>query len=184
MKTATRVYLVSSDRLLGRRTASSLVTADRFEAADLLPGTYTVMAETRQMSTGGAATNSKALFGTLREVVIGDRDVSDLDLQLQPLPEVTGKVTFGEGCAVAPVPVRLSTGYTFGLREYSTLSGPDGSFAFGTFTPGPLFIGAIAPGAAAVWLGDRDITRSGFDYPTPAPQELRIAIACASGGGQ
>jgi hypothetical protein len=185
MQSFTFVHLVSRSGSLGNSDAtSSPVTADRFEASDLLPGTYTVVAETRQVSTDGMGRKSKVLFGARRQLEIGDRDISDLDLQLQPLPEVTGRVTFADGCAAAPVRVLLSSSSIGGIQDYSALAGPDGAFAFSTFLPGSLVISAAGPGPATVFLGDRDITKSGFDYPTPTPQELRVAISCASGGAQ
>jgi hypothetical protein len=185
MQIFTHVHLVSRNGSLGNSdVTSSPVTADRFEASDLLPGTYTVVAETQQVSTDGMGRKSKVLFGTRRQVEIGGRDISDLDLQLQPLPEVTGRVTFADGCDAAPVRVLLTSSSIGGIQDYSALAGPDGAFAFSTFIPGSLVIGAAGPGSATVFLGDRDITRSGFDYPTPTPQELRVAINCASGGAQ
>ena len=181
----TYVHLITSSAPLARSGADSPVAADRFEMADLLPGTYTVMAETRQRAMRNGEYDQKPIFGTaLRQVEIGDRDIADLDLELQPLAEVTGKVTFSEGCAPGPVPVHLRGGGIMGVQQYSTVSGPDGTFAFGTFHPSPLFIGAAGPGTATVFLGDRDITKTGFDYPTPTPQPLRIVINCATGGAQ
>jgi hypothetical protein len=184
MQIVTRVYLASHGGLLQNSSISSTVTADRFEAVDLLPGTYTVLAETLQMSTDVPARNAKVLFGTLRQVQIGERDISGLDLELQPLPEVTGRVTFADGCTAAPVGVDLQSMSVVAFTQHSAVIGPGGAFAFGTFAPGTLFISATGPGQASVFLGDRDITRSGFDYPTPAPQALRITMSCASGGAQ
>jgi hypothetical protein len=180
----TNVHLVPLRGPLAKSAGNSSVTAGRFEMADLLPGTYTLMAEAEQMSTDGSGGNRKSLFGMQREVVIGERDIGDLDVELQPLTDVTGKVTFDEGCAAGPVPVHLSGGGMMGTQQYSAVSGADGTFAFGTFHPSPLFLSVGAPGTSTVFFGDRDITRTGFDYPAPTPQPLRIVVHCGTGGAQ
>jgi hypothetical protein len=185
----TGVYLVPRGGQIRGPGATASITGDRFEALDLFPGTYTVVGETT--SREGSGLKVKSLAGTYRQIEIGSREVTDLDLELQPLAEVTGKVSFPEGCPAAPVRVTIQSGSIMGVNQTYTTTGPDGAFAFGTFTPGPLsIIGAVfasAPGPAtapaAVWLGDRDITKSGFDYPTPTPQALRIVMNCGAGGG-
>jgi hypothetical protein len=182
MQIFTHVHLNSIGGLLTKAGGDSTVAADRFEIADLLPGKYTLMAETEQMSADGR--NRKSLFGTQRQIEIGERDILDLDVELQPLADVTGKVIFDEGCNTGAVPVHLRGGGMMGLQEYSAVSGADGTFAFGTFHPSPLFISAGAPGTANVFLGDRDITKTGFDYPASSPQPLRIVVHCATGGAQ
>jgi hypothetical protein len=60
---STHVHLMTTGAFLARSSGDSSVTADRFEMADLLPGTYTVMAETEQMSADGAGGNRKSLLG-------------------------------------------------------------------------------------------------------------------------
>jgi hypothetical protein len=142
------------------------------------------MVETEQMSADGSGRNRKSLFGVQREVDIADRDVADLDVELQPLVEVTGKVTFDDGCVAGPVPVHLRGGGMMGIQEFSVVSAADGTFAFGTFHPSPLYLSVAAPGSSTVFLGGRDITRTGFDYPAPTPQPLRIVVHCATGAAQ
>jgi hypothetical protein len=182
VQVTTWVNLVAHGELIGRPGYSSGIKDDQFEVADLLPGKYTLVAQTRQMRPNGD--DQKYLSGALREVEIGDRDITGLVIELQPLAEVTGKVAFAEGCPAAPVPVHLRGGGIMGVREYSAVSGPDGSFAFGTFPPSSLFISAGGSGTATVFLGDRDITKTGFDYPPPTPQPLRVVINCATGGAR
>lgn len=182
LRVSTSVSMIATSEVPSRPSYGSGVKDGRFEVDDLLPGKYTLVAQTRQMGADGRL--QKSIFGMSREVEIGYRDVTDLDLELQPLVEVTGKVTFAEGCSSGPVPVHLRGGGFFGIQEYSAVSTPDGSFAFGTFPPSPLFISAGPPGTATVFLGDRDITKTGFDYPAPAPQPLRIVLNCSTGGAQ
>ncbi|HEX3744344.1 MAG TPA: carboxypeptidase-like regulatory domain-containing protein [Bryobacteraceae bacterium] len=182
--TFTNVHLAPRGAFLSRSSGNSGIVDGRFEADDLLPGKYTLMAETTQMSADGAGRDQKPVFGIQREVEIGERDLSGLDLELQPLAEVTGKVTFDAGCAAGPVPVHLRGGGMMGVQEDSVVSAADGSFAFAAFTPSSLFISAGAPGMATVFLGDIDITKTGFDYPSATPEPLRIVIHCAAGGGQ
>jgi len=185
MQIFTNVHLrPSGGGLLTKASGNSTVTADRFEMADMLPGKYTLMAETEQMSTDGSSGNRKSLFGMQREVEIGERDIANLDVELQVLTDVTGKVTFDEGCSTGPVPVHLTGGGMMGIQQYSAVSGADGTFAFGTFHPSPLSLSVGAPGPSTVFLGDREITKTGFDYPAPTPQPLRIVVHCATGGAQ
>jgi hypothetical protein len=185
MQIFTHVHLhPNGGGLFTRASGNTTVTADRFEMADLLPGKYTLMAETEQMSADGTGRNRKSLFGMQREVEIGERDIADLDVELQPLTDVTGKVTFDEGCAAGPVPVHLSGGGMMGIQQYSAVSGADGTFAFGTFHPSPLSLSVGAPGTSTVFLGDREITKTGFEYPAPAPEPLRIVVHCGTGGAQ
>jgi hypothetical protein len=184
MQIFTNVHLrPSGGELLTKPTGNATVSADRFEMKALLPGKYTLMAETEQMSADGSGRNRKSLFGTQREVELGERDIADLDVELQPLTDVTGKVTFDQGCNTGPVPVHLSGGGMMGIQQYSAVSGADGTFAFGTFHPSPLSLSVGAPGMSTVFLGDRDITRTGFNYPAP-PQPLRIVVHCSAGRAQ
>jgi hypothetical protein len=184
MQIFTNVHLRPSGGLLTKASGNSTVTADRFAMENLLPGKYTLMAETEQMSADGSGRNRQALFGMQREVELGERDIADLDVDLQPLADVTGKVTFDEGCASGPAPVHLSGGGMMGIQQYSAVSGPDGTFAFGTFHPSRLSLSVGSPGMSTVFLGDRDITKTGFDYPAPTPQPLRIVVHCATGAAQ
>jgi hypothetical protein len=185
MQIFTHVHLrPSGGGLLTKASGNSTVTADRFDMEDLLPGKYTLMAETEQMSADGSGRNRKSVFGMQREVEIGERGMADLDVELQPLADVTGKVTFDEGCAAGPVPVHLTGGGMMGIQQYSAVSGADGSFAFGTFHPSPLSLSVGTPGTSTVFLGDREITKTGFDYPEPKPQQVRIVVHCAKGGAQ
>jgi hypothetical protein len=184
----TGIYLVPRGEQIRSPGATASITGDRFEVLDLSPGTYTVVGETT--SRDGLGLKSKYLAGAYRQVEIGSRDVSDLDLELQPLAEVTGKVTFPEGCPAAPVRVTISGGIS-GYTETNTITGPDGAFTFSPLSPGPLRVTravltttpASAPSQAAVWLGDRDITKSAFDYPAANPPALRIVMNCGAGGG-
>jgi hypothetical protein len=185
MQIFTHVHLrPSGGGFLTKASGNATAAADRFEMEDMLPGKYTLMAETEQMSADGSGRNRKSLFGMQREVEIGERDSAGLDVELQPLTDVIGKVTFDEGCAAGPVPVHLTGGGMMGIQQYSALSGADGTFTFGTFHPSPLSLSVGAPGTSTVFLGDREITRTGFDYPAPTAQALRIVVHCATGGAR
>jgi Carboxypeptidase regulatory-like domain len=182
MQISTGIYLVPQDRFFGGSGGNASVVNDRYEVRDLLPGKYTLMAETRQTSADGR--NAKYLFGALRTVDIGEREVSNLDLELQPLPPITGTVTLANGCATRAIPVHLQGGGIMGIQTFSTVSAADGSFSFAPFHPSPMSISVALDETATIYLGDRDITRGSFDYPTPTPQAVRIVVQCAAGGAR
>ena len=179
---ATWVHLVPQVRLFGASSGNVTVVNDRFEAQHLLPGKYTLMAES--LLTNSDRSTSKYLFGASHTVEIGERDASNLDIELQPLPPITGTVTFADGCATRPIPVHLRGGGMMGIQTFSTLSAADGSFSFDAYHPSPMLISTGVGEAATIYQGDRDITRTGFDYPTPTPQAVRIVVRCATGGAQ
>ncbi|MEI9975996.1 MAG: carboxypeptidase-like regulatory domain-containing protein [Ignavibacteriota bacterium] len=179
---STYVHLVYRGGSITRPTAHAPVVGDRFEAGDLLPGKYTVMALTTQANSDRFDADRKRLFGTTREIEVGERDVADLDLQLQPLPPLTGTVVFGEGCAAAPVPIHLTSAGIVGYFQGSSLSTAEGTFAFDAYPPSSVTIGTTVPGKVAIFLGDREVPRGTFDYPTTQP--LRVAIKCSTGGSR
>jgi hypothetical protein len=184
MRVFTNVHVVASSGPLQASGASTSLDQGRFEAKDLMPGKYIVTALTSQMSADQTNPETKYLFAITREVELGERDLTDVDLQLQPLPKITGTVSFGEGCTAAPVPIQLTSGSLMGVWQYSTISAADGTFTFGTYPPGSVTISAGDRGKASVLLGDHEIPQGRLDYPMPSPEPLRIVILCTTGAAR
>jgi hypothetical protein len=166
------------------RNASRLSTTGRddYEFNDVLPGRYTLMALTRDASTDPYGGNRKAVFGLMQPFEAGDHDMNGVDLVLQPLRDLTGTVTFPEGCA--PFPVRISAQSFRGLAAEwpEAVSGADGKFVLRGLGAGHFTVSVSSSGqtmrVASIRLGDRDVEKDGFDSPLAGDEPLRIEIPC------
>ena len=187
--------LYTNITLVPRRNA--LLNANRpfttgqedYEFPDVLPGQYTLIALTRDAATDLTGQAQKAVFGLTQEVEVGERAMPGFDLALQPLRDLAGAVSFGEGCK--PVPLEIATtGFNqVGGGRGTAVSGADGRFVLTGMLSGHFGLSASwraspGPGArvSSIRLGNRDVQKDGFDSPYSGDDTLRIAIACGASG--
>lgn len=79
-----------------------------FEFKDVLPGKYTLYAETDDpLSDPGNPVNRRPLLELVKEVEIGQEDVTGLDLALEPVKSLSGSVEIVGDCTPAPRFVQL-----------------------------------------------------------------------------
>ncbi|HJT86868.1 MAG TPA: carboxypeptidase-like regulatory domain-containing protein [Bryobacteraceae bacterium] len=155
---------------------------DRFEFNDVVPGKYTLVALTREVS-GPFGRPDKGSLGARRPIEIGNRNDDSLTVELVPLREVTGTVTFPQGCS-APLHININAYSNLGASRADVPVGPDGAFTFGGLAPAHYTVGVLGPptiAATSARLGDREVLRDGFDYPPPPGETLKITVGCPSG---
>ena len=169
------------------------VSGDAFELDDIPPGAYTLTAITfdRRIDQPLGVGNRRNIFGVARQIEVGESDKAVLDLQLSVLPDISGTVTFANGC---PRSVVVLGGWDAAgnpaVPGQSDVNSADGSFTLRGLVPGHIFLNPMRrfDGGVAdfdthwttVRLGDRDIKTTGFDYPPSGNEPLRIEIGCPS----
>jgi hypothetical protein len=162
---------------------------DDFVFQDVIPGKYTLMALTRDAASDRTGQNQKPVFGLIRDVVVGGRDMDGFDVALEPLRDLAGEVAFGEGCQPGPLDIRTSGFSVLGGGQVTAVSGTDGKFVLQGLTTGRLGLNVswrMSPGqfvtVSSIRLGDRDVQKNGLDVPYQGDEILRIAIDCTNGG--
>jgi hypothetical protein len=160
---------------------------DDFELKDVTPGRYILMAQTSD-ARDNPFDPPKAVFGYMRPIEVGDKNMNELDLMLEPLRDLPGVVTFSNGCTPTPLRIQVQ-GSTFGPGQVETTPGTDGKFVLTGLTAGKhtVFVGSpSSPGlrvpVSSVKLGNRDVMKDGFEVPYAGNEMLRIAIDCAAPG--
>ena len=152
-----------------------------FEIKDVLPGKHTLLAVTRE------AGNSpqKELSAARKDIEVPESGLDGITVEMEPLRELSGIVTFVQGCPLEAVGVQA---YGFGttvLQPSEAVSGvPDGRFVLSGLGPmryhlsvrlnassGQLFL-------ASAKLGDIDVTQTGFDVPRSGDATLQILVNC------
>jgi hypothetical protein len=158
-----------------------------FVFQDVIPGKYTLMALTRDAAGDRSGLNQKPVFGLIREIVVGERDMDGFDLTLEPLRDLAGEVTFGDGCKPAPLDIRTNGFHMLAGGQVTAVSGTDGKFVLRGLTTGRLGVDVSSrmdPGlrvqVSSIRLGERDVQKNGLDVPYQGDETLRIAIDCTN----
>jgi hypothetical protein len=132
----------------------------------------------------------------VKEVEIGQQDMSGLDLTLEPLKGLSGTAEFGEGCGNRTTTVRLAPQgrgimMGFGGRQLQAEIGPDGTFTLPAVPAGKFSI--MLQGAAAgpvsgpmrissATKGDRDLLVDGLESPWTDDAGVKLKIVCQAVG--
>jgi hypothetical protein len=164
---------------------------DGFELKDVLSGTYILTAATREgfrdQPSGG---DQKPIFGMTRQIVVGSSDMDGLDLELVPLRDVSGTVTFAEGCTRVPVTVLAQVDPIFIRPNHVVVDSADGSFVLSGLGPGRVTVSASQSGgprgrtqATSIRLGESEVLDTGFEFPLKSDQPLTIDMGCGQNGG-
>ena len=183
----TNISLVPAGSALMNSNGPFTNGQEDFVFQDVIPGKYTLMALTRDAASDRSGQNQKPVFGLIRDVVIGERDMDGFDLALEPLRDLEGEVTFGEGCKPAPLDIRTIGFSALSPSQATAVSGTDGKFVLRGLTTGRLNLNVswqMSPGqpvrVSSIRLGERDVQQSGLDVPYQGSETLRIAIDCAN----
>ena len=184
----TQLMLISRDEPMpGAVPVHGVARNDSYEVPEVLPGRYTLLAAVMDQSLATVGLG-KPLYGLAREVEVGDKDLPGVDLELRPLPELRGTVTFDEGCPAQPMRINLSGRHMFG-RIAEVVSGADGSFVIPDAGPGRYTVSAWAAGnssygarVSGVALGDKAVSAEGFLYPSAGNEALNLRVGCGSSG--
>ena len=181
---STSVVLRPEHDVTNTGPTGSATGVDRYELQNVPPGKYTLLAVVSEHH-DGSGERAKPIFGIQRHVEIGTRDTS-ADVELAALPEISGAVTFAEGCT--PMPLRLSIlNWPWGDAP-DTITGSNGEFVIAPKFPGivqwfrvsPVSGGDPPPVLRSARLGDRDILQDGFEYPPAQEAPLRLTVSCAA----
>jgi hypothetical protein len=163
---------------------------DDYRLDDVLPGRYLLMALSRDASTGAFGGNQKELFGLIRPIEVGDGDVDNFDLTLAPLRDISGTVTFREGCAPAPLHITAQNRGPLGWRQPEATSDADGRFVLHGLSTGrynfSIFAeagaGRIMPPVISIRHGARDVLKDGFESPYGGDEPISIIVGCHNPG--
>jgi hypothetical protein len=163
---------------------------DNYRLDDVLPGRYTLMALSRAASTDPFGANPKELFGLIRPIEVGDRDVDNFDLTLAPLRDISGTVTYREGCAPAPLQITALHRGPLGWRQSEAISDANGKFVLRGLSTGRYNLsilaeagpGRIMPPVISIRHGARDVLKDGFESPYAGDEPIGITVGCQNPG--
>lgn len=170
--------------------ASTYSSGGRFVIEDVLPGTYILTAMTFEKSYDAPVdTHGEPRFGLSRQIAITADEAPVFDLELLPLREIPGDLSFAPGCQ--RVPVNLMAETANGRFTAFPVDPADGRFVLTRLQPGGVHVSAVPePGsgiiisATSIRLGDQEVSRTGFDYPLQGDQLLHVTIGCGNGGAR
>jgi hypothetical protein len=180
----TNVSLAPENSPLPNAAASFSGGRDQFELNQVLPGKYTLMAAAYRPSASMTPGLPRAESGLVREIQVGEHDMLDVDITLQPLRDLPGVVTFHEGCQPFPVEIRVSTYGPLG-GSAKARPGPDGKFVLSGLTPGRSRVNVmngpnsyVVSSVESMRLGERDVQKDGMDIPYSGSDSLNIVVDC------
>ena len=169
----------------------------RFSFAGIRPGRYTVFARAAAPGEAPAAAPGRGRGGTppltlwaSQDLTVEGRDLTGLELRLQPGLTLRGRVTFDSASGTPPEDLsRLSfrltpaptAGYTVTVNPPLPEVSPDGTFRLEGVAPGKYVVNASLPGGQPPWMlrsarvGEIDAADVGFDVrPNQAPPEIEL----------
>jgi hypothetical protein len=160
-----------------------------FAFTDVLPGRYTLYAQTEDAMSDPVNPNRKPLFGLVKDVEIGSQDLAGFDLTLQPMKTLTGQVEVAGNCAL-PAYVQLQGSTPLGFGQVEGPIASDGTFEL-TKVPAGRYnkvmvsrtenpLGPMSVVSAI--KGSRDVVKEGLESPWQEDQILKIRVACSDQG--
>lgn len=162
----------------------------RFAIEDVLPGTYILTAMTLERSyEDPVGMFNEPRFGLSRQITITAGEAPVFDLELLPLREIPGDLSFAPGCH--RVPMSLMAEKANGVLTAFPVDPADGRFVLTRLRPGVVHVSAVPESGSglnisltSIRLGDREVLRTGFDYPLQGDQRLHVTVGCGDGGAR
>jgi len=180
-ETYTNIVLVPERGFLITGDGPSAIAKDDYALDDVLPGKYSVIALTREMSIDPLGGNQKPVFGLMRTIEVGAVDMNGVDLVLQPLRDLSGAVSFPAGCTPFPVSIRAQSMHS---TPADAVSDADGKFILRGLGAGKFTVSVSSPGqwmlARSMRLGNRDVEKDGFESPLAGDEPLLIEVGCGN----
>ena len=166
------------------------VTGDRFEFAGVLPGRYVLTAITSAANGDPYVAAEKAIYGSRRAVEVGDGGIAELNIDLQPLLPISGKVVFADSCSPRPLHVDIGGFTSLASSGADAVTASDGSFMLTGLKPARLGLsvreldGVFGDATLiSARLGEREVQPAqGFDYPLAADAPLTLTVGCGASG--
>jgi hypothetical protein len=130
----------------------------------------------------------------IRPIEVGDGDVDNFDLTLAPLRDISGTVTYREGCTPAPLHMtaQLTTQHWGPLswRQPEATSDAEGKFLLHGLSTGRYNLsifadagpGRIMPPVISIRHGARDVLKDGFESPCAGDEPISITVGCQNPG--
>ena len=161
----------------GAKGGMAELRGGEFEFKNVMPGQYTLMALARANTAEGG--QGQPLYAAIQQVAVDEENPSRLEVDLQPLRDVPGTVTFAPGCRPVTVRVVVVGSSAFGMSRAEAAS-TGGAFTLSGLTPARHRAGVFVPFgyAATAKLNGREAGGDGFDYPVPEGGVLRIDVGC------
>ena len=186
----TDVALVPEQDPLPNANGAFTKGRDDYRLDDVLPGRYVLMAVSREASSDPFGGNRKELFGLIRPIEVGDGDVDNFDLTLAPLRDISGTVTYREGCTPAPLHITAQNRGPLGWRQPEAISDADGKFVLHGLSTGRYNLSIFADAGTAQMMppvisirhGARDVLKDGFESPYPGDEPISITVGCQNPG--
>jgi hypothetical protein len=186
----TYVALVSEQNPLLNANGPFTPVRDDYRLDDVLPGRYLLMALSRDASSDPFGGNQKELFGLIRPIEVGDGDVDNFDLTLALLRDISGTVTYRQGCTPAPLHITAQNRGPLGWRQPEAISDADGKFVLHGLSTGRYNLslsadagpGQITPPVISIRHGARDVLKDGFESPYAGDEPISITVGCQNPG--
>jgi hypothetical protein len=159
-----------------------------FQFTDVLPGRYTLFAQTDDQLSDPMNANRKPLFGTVKDVEIGPQDMAGFDVTLEPVKSLSGTVEWADGCSNVPASVQLQGRNPLTINQIQAPIGGDRTFVLHDVPAGRYTI--LVTGSAQPWSspipvasamqGTRDVLKDGLEAPWKDDNLVKIKVACSS----
>jgi hypothetical protein len=186
----TEIALVPEQNSLPNANGPFTHGRDDYRLDDVLPGRYVLMALSREASSDPFGGNQKELFGLIRPIEVGDGGVDNFDLALAPLRDISGTVTFRQGCTPGPLHITAQNRGPLGWRQPEATSDADGRFVLHGLSTGRYNLsifadagpGRIMPPVISIRHGARDVVKEGFESPFAGDEPISITVGCQNPG--
>jgi hypothetical protein len=160
-----------------------------FQLTDVLPGHYTLFAQTYDPMSDPMNSSRKPLFGLVKDIEIGKQDMAGFDLVLEPLKNFTGTVELTDGCASVPAFIELQGPNPMMPGQLQAPIAADGTFVLQNISAGRYKLSVTNRGQpyqqipiASAMKGTRDVLKDGVESPWPDDDIVKIKISCTSQG--
>jgi hypothetical protein len=144
----------------------------QFELRKVVPGTNAV--SVTMAMPGGRQVSARL------DVPVGDKDISDLQLVLQPTPAITGRVIYEDG-KPRPGLLRLMGEST---TSYGTPVAANGTFNMSAIPPGVYRVSANFSESEFIRSarsGSRNVMTEGIDVTAGTPEPIEMVMASTAG---
>jgi hypothetical protein len=185
----TRIALVPEDSGVMNPNMPFVNVQSEFELKDVLPGRYTLYAQTEDPFSEPMAAERQPLFGLVKNVEIGAQDMAGFDLNLEPLRNLTGMIEAGAACGDLPLVVQLLGRNPMSPAPVEAAVGPDRQFVLHNVPVGrfQLSVGTGAQRSAnltSAVRGTQDLMKVGLDSPGKDDAPLKLTVECPGQGSR
>jgi hypothetical protein len=157
-----------------------------FEIRGVFPGSYRLVAFSRNFSAQGPQSDLSNRIGAVMRVDVSDKPV-DVSLQLRRAMDISGRVeieqsgnnNIADQITPGQLNIQLTSDSEFGGPPAPTQVNDDGSFTIKSVLPGEWRIRLLAPFAfvKSAWLGNDDVTGRPLDLTSGSAAPLRIVVS-------